>query len=137
MRTVLLAGAMAMGLMTGAVAQDAPPDAVRSVIQGQIDAFIARDPVTAFTFASPMIKGMFGTPENFGMMVSSGYPMIWSPSSVKYLGLRDVAGRQIQRVMVTDGAGATFLFDYDMIEVPPDGWKINGVFPVPDQGAGA
>ncbi len=135
MRSLMLAGAMALGLATGAVAQDADP--IRSVIQGQMDAFIARDPVTAFTFASPMIKGMFGSPENFGAMVSSGYPMIWNPSSVKYLGLREVAGRQIQRVMVTDGTGKTHLFDYDMIEVPPDGWKINGVFPVPDQGAGA
>ncbi len=91
MRTLMLAAAMLLGLATGAAAQDADP--IRSVIQGQMDAFIAKDPVTAFTFASPMIKGMFGSPENFGAMVSSGYPMIWNPSAVKYLGSARCCGQ--------------------------------------------
>jgi Domain of unknown function (DUF4864) len=135
MRSLMLAGAMVLGLATGSLAQD--PGAIQTVIQGQMDAFIAKDADQAFGFASPMIRGMFGSSENFGAMVSNGYPMIWSPASVKYLGLRKAGTMLLQRIIVTDASGKSFLFDYDMIEVPPDGWKINGVFPVQDESAGA
>jgi Domain of unknown function (DUF4864) len=129
-----LAGILAFSPLS---AQEADSGAIQTVIQGQMDAFTAKDPVAAFTFASPMIKGMFGSPDNFGSMVSSSYPMIWSPTSVKYLGTRQAGAMLLQRVLVTDASGKSFLFDYDMVEVPPDGWKINGVYPVPDAGAGA
>ncbi len=135
MRSLMWAGAMVLGLATGSAAQD--PGAIQTVIQGQMDAFVAKDANQAFSFASPMIKGMFGSPENFGSMVSGAYPMIWSPASVKYLGMRKAGAMLLQRVLVTDASGKSFLFDYDMVEVPPDGWKINGVYPVPDEGAGA
>lgn len=130
-------GLSSLGAVPDALAQDASDQAIRGVIQGQMDAFTAKDPGLAFTYASPMIKGMFGTPDNFGAMVQSGYPMIWSPAAVRYLGLREAGGRLIQRIMVTDATGATHLFDYDMVEVAGEGWRINGVYPVPDQGAGA
>ena len=56
-------------------AQEAP---IQKTIQSQIDAFLADDFARAFTFASPNIKGIFGTPENFGAMVkkrlSDGLP---------------------------------------------------------------
>ena len=51
-------------------------DAARQVISDQIAAFQQDDFETAFTYASPMIKGIFGTPERFGQMVREGYPMV-------------------------------------------------------------
>ncbi len=94
-----------------------------------MEAFRAGDPAAAFAFASPMIKRMFGTPETFGSMVQSGYPMIWAPGEVRFLGASRGPGGIEQRLAVTDRQGGIHFFDYDMIETP-DGWQINGVRPV-------
>ena len=52
--------------------------------------------------------------------------MVWRPSEVQYLELRETAGFLFQRVMITDGEGAVHVLEYQMIEL--DGmWKINGV----------
>ncbi|MDH5452560.1 MAG: DUF4864 domain-containing protein [Paracoccaceae bacterium] len=108
---------------------------IRTIIESQIEAFREKELGTAFSFASPMIRGMFGTPENFGRMVQEGYPMIWRPSAVEFLDLRDENGRLMQRLSVRDSSGRLFLFDYDMI-AGPDGWRINGVYPVPEPDIG-
>lgn len=116
-----------------AMAQEAP---IRETIQSQIDAFQNDDFAQAFTFASPNIKSLFGTPENFGLMVRQGYPMVHRPADVKMLDLRTVDGRLWQRVMITDQQGRTHMLDYQMIETA-EGWQINGVQLLPAPGVGA
>jgi len=125
---------MALGLSGPAVAQDA--QAIEGVIGSQLDAFNARDVETAFSYASPMIKGMFGTPQNFGLMVEQGYPMVWSNADVRFLELREIAGQLWQKVLLRDETGGLHVVDYQMIETA-DGWQINGVsiLPAPDVGA--
>ena len=123
MRALLIAVTMMFGLAIGAKAQDAD---IQGVIGSQIEAFKVDDFATAFTFASPSIQGMFRTPENFGRMVSQGYPMVWRPAEVEYLDLREEAGALWQRVMITDAKGAVHLLDYRMVETE-NGWKISGV----------
>lgn len=128
-----------LSLILAATLSLAPParaDGIDSTIRSQFDAFLADDFARAFTFASPAIKGLFGTPENFGAMVKQGYPMVYRPSDVKMLERREVAGTQVQRVMVTDQAGRTHVLDYQMIETP-EGWQINGVQLLPGIGVGA
>lgn len=110
----------------GARADLARVPALENVIQDQLDAFQQDDFATAFTFASPNIKGLFGTSDRFGQMVRSGYPMVWRPADVRYLSLRQEAGQLWQRVMITDQAGALHFVDYQMIDTD-DGWQINGV----------
>jgi Domain of unknown function (DUF4864) len=129
-----LAAALVLALATAAPAQTA--DGIESTIRSQMDAFLADDFATAFTFASPTIKGVFGTPENFGAMVKQGYPMVHRPAEVRMLERRAVGGAMVQRVMVTDGAGNTHVLDYQMIETA-DGWQINGVQLLPGVGVGA
>ena len=104
-------------------AQDAE---IKDVIQRQIEAFKKDDFATAFTFASPMIQRLFRNSENFGDMVREGYPMVWRPERVDFLGLRLQSGRMIQRVLITDMAGAEYVLEYFMIETE-NGWVINGV----------
>lgn len=99
---------------------------ITETIQSQIEAFLRDDFDTAFTFASPMIQGIFGTPQRFGAMVREGYPMVWRPSDVRYLELREIGGRFYQKVMVIDADGLLYILDYQMIE-SPEGWRINGV----------
>jgi hypothetical protein len=125
-----------LALAVPGAAQDSGNPDIEATIQSQFDAFLKDDVATAFTFASPNIKGMFGTPERFGQMVQNGYPMVWRPGQVRYLELRNVAGRLWQRVMVTDQAGRVHMLDYQMIETP-DGWQINGVQLLPESSVGA
>ncbi len=126
-----------MGLLFAshpATAQD--NSAIETVIGTQLRAFNDRDVETAWSFASPAIKGMFGTPENFGVMVERGYPMVWTNSDAQFLELREISGRLWQKVMIRDAAGGLHILDYQMVETP-DGWQINGVqiLPAPDVGA--
>ena len=125
MRATLL-GTVAAILIAGAtLAQDAQ-SAITATIQSQIDAFLTDDFDTAFSYASPNIKRMFGTSEQFGMMVWQGYPMVWRPGAVRYLELEEKGGGLFQKVLITDGQGVPHLLEYQMIETA-DGWQINGV----------
>jgi Domain of unknown function (DUF4864) len=132
MRRSLLAVVVSLALSLPGLAQEEP---IQSTIQSQIEAFQADDFAQAFSFASPNIKGIFGTPENFGAMVKNGYPMVYRPAEVEMLELRDVAGNLWQRVRITDQAGQGHYLDYMMIETP-EGWQINAVqlSPAPDIG---
>ncbi|MBC7478442.1 MAG: DUF4864 domain-containing protein [Pseudorhodobacter sp.] len=128
-----------LGLLmaAGAGAQDAAQQQpIQSTITAQIEAFRKSDFDRAFTFASPNIHQLFGTAGNFGMMVTTGYPMVVNPAQVEMQDLRMVGGALWQRVRVTDQQGQTYLLDYQMIE-SPSGWLINAVQvqKAPDVGA--
>ena len=124
--------ALAVVLALPAAAEES---GIEAVISDQLSAFNARDVERAWTHASPMIQGMFGTPENFGRMVRQGYPMVWSNSDARFLERREMAGSLYQRVMVRGPDGSLWILAYEMIEV--DGvWRIDGVaiLPAPDVG---
>ncbi|MEX0348691.1 MAG: DUF4864 domain-containing protein [Paracoccaceae bacterium] len=123
MRRLILSLLIGLGLSLSAQAQSGE---IEANIRAQIDAFKSDDFASAFTFASPSIQRLFGTPENFGAMVRNGYPMVWRPAEIRFLELRDVAGQLWQKVMITDAAGNLHVLDYQMIELE-NGWKINGV----------
>lgn len=126
MRQAFYAMILAAGFaVPGFAQQTANPD-IQATITNQITAFQADDFARAFSFASPNIKRIFGSSDNFGAMVRNGYPMVHRPGSVRMLELHEVAGALWQRVMVTDQAGATHILDYQMIQTP-EGWQINGV----------
>ena len=125
-----VAAGAAMAVRAEDVTMPGAAGAIEGVIAHQIDAFKADDVATAFSFASPMIQGMFGSAENFGAMVQNGYPMIWRPQDVEFQDLREDQGKIYQRVRVRDGSGKDFLFDYEMVEGPGGTWVINGVYPV-------
>lgn len=121
--------------VVGAMPAAAQQDAIQSTILNQFEAFKADDFAAAFGFASPVIKGIFGTPENFGAMVRQGYPMVYRPAEVRMLDQRQAGGMTVQRVLVTDAQGRSHVLDYQMVETP-DGWQINGVTLVPSGGTG-
>lgn len=123
MRLIL---ALLLALSLAPATLRAQDSAISDVIQGQISAFQANDFDTAFDYASPTIKRLFGTPERFGQMVQSGYPMVYRPAEVRMLDQRDAGSAKMQRVMIRDAQGRFHFLDYQMI--PTDmGWQINGV----------
>lgn len=133
MRQIILALALAFGLASVASAKDAE---IKGVISSQIEAFKADDFAGAFEFAHPNIRGIFQTPENFGRMVTQGYPMVWRPAEVTYLELRDIGGELWQKVQIVDAEGVVHLLDYRMRQTS-DGWKISGVQLLQSEGLSA
>lgn len=123
----LSAPVLATCLFLTATPVAAQEDAIESTIRDQIAAFLADDFATAFTFASPNIRAIFGNPENFGRMVTNGYPMVHRPAEVEMGPLREVAGALWQRVEITDAEGQSHALDYQMVEMPDGAWRINAV----------
>ena len=135
MRPLLTLAFLALPL--GAAAQDAQDQAaIEAVIADQLSDFNARDVPGAWAHASPMIQGMFGTPESFGSMVENGYPMVWDNRDARFLDLTVEDGELHQRVIIDDAEGRPWVLDYQMIELP-EGWRIDGVqvLPAPDLAA--
>ena len=134
MRALLTAAFLSLAGFTASAQDDA--GAIHDVISSQIDAFRSDDFATAFTFASPNIRQLFGTPDRFGQMVRDGYPMVRHPRDVRFAELTERDGRTVQRVLVTDDAGALHVLEYDMVP-GGDGWLIDGVRKLEDGAAGA
>ncbi|MBN2907857.1 MAG: DUF4864 domain-containing protein [Rhodobacteraceae bacterium] len=120
-------GALILGLWLAmpAWAQSAA-EAVQAVIGAQMSAFEAGDEARAFGYASPGLRRFFGSSERFGAMVRQGYPMVWRPGAVRYLGLEGQGDARRQIIEITDGEGQTHRLEYSMIETP-EGWRIDGV----------
>ncbi|MAS44790.1 MAG: DUF4864 domain-containing protein [Rhodobacteraceae bacterium] len=99
---------------------------IRETIDRQFDAFRAEDLARAFGYASPSIRRMFGSPENFGRMVREAYPMVWRPGGYAFARLDRIGDGYRQAVVITAADGTTYVADYDMIRI--DGaWRIDGV----------
>ncbi|MGR3541425.1 MAG: DUF4864 domain-containing protein [Hasllibacter sp.] len=107
---------------SAALAQETP----EATIEAQIEAFQRNDLAAAFEYASPMIRAMFGSPENFGMMVMNGYPMVWRPEELRMLGAETFPGGVVQRIGVVGPDGVYYELDYRMRETGA-GWRIEGV----------
>ena len=110
-------------LTFGAVAQQSE---IQGTINSQFEAFRADDFVGAFTYATPKLRQLFKTSENFKRMVTTGYPMVWRPAEVRYLELRERGGVMWQKVQITDAIGVVHLLDY-MMEETDLGWRIGAV----------
>lgn len=123
---LILALILGFGRALSAQTEPAADPAIAAVIQQQLDAFEADDFARAFSFASPTIKGLFGTPDNFGLMVKRGYPMVYRPGEVRFLDLREIGGVLWQKVLIRDAAGAFHTLDYQMVQ-GEGGWLIDAV----------
>jgi hypothetical protein len=116
-----------------ASAQEAPlssadRDAIRSVIEGQEDALKRDDGATAFGFASPMIRDLFGTSDTFMQMVRQGYPMVYRPQSFEFDGVTMKDGRPVQKVRVVGPDGKRHNAYYPMARLPDGTWRIDGCY---------
>lgn len=127
----LLATSMFVLFLLGghhAVRAAGEPDAFRAVIEAQLEAFRNDDGGTAFGYASPTIKSVFGTPENFMQMVVQGYPQVYRPRSVTFGAVITYLGQPTQMVHLVGPTGEVVTAYYQMQQQPDGSWKINGVF---------
>lgn len=124
-------------LASTAGAQSLPPgapDAIRGVINGQLDAFRHDDGERAFSFASPDIRAVFGDAANFMRMVRGGYAAVYRPREVEFRSLELEGGQWNQRVMLVGPDSVPVIARYIMEQQPDGSWRIDGcVFePAPD-----
>ena len=99
---------------------------IQSTISDQLRAFASDNFIEAFTHASPGIKDIFGTVENFSNMVKKGYPMVWRYNNFEFLNLEETPQGYSQMVRITDQNDKLFLLKYFMKNVAGI-WKISGV----------
>ena len=99
---------------------------IQSTISDQLRAFASDNFIEAFTHASPGIKDIYGTVENFSNMVKKGYPMVWRYNNFEFLNLEETPQGYSQIVRITDQNDKLFLLKYFMKNVAGI-WKISGV----------
>lgn len=121
---------LVFGLMFGSAPSFAQDLSVEDIISLQLEAFNARDVDAAWQFASPMIQGIFRSPDNFGRMVQNGYPMVWDNSDVRFLEQQERGEGVRQQVLIKGPDGALYVLDYQMIRTGNE-WQINGVQVLP------
>ena len=99
---------------------------IQNTISNQLEAFASDDFTEAFTHASPGIKDIFGSVDNFSRMVKKGYPMVWRYNNFQFLKLEETPQGYSQIVRITDKKDELFLLKYFMKNISGV-WKISGV----------
>ena len=105
-------------------AEDA--QAVRKVIEAQLDAFRKDDAARAFSYATPAIQKMFDSPDGFVRMVRAQYPVVYRPRSVTFRSPVRIGADLAQPVRMTDQGGHPWVVVYPMERQPDGSWRING-----------
>jgi hypothetical protein len=101
---------------------------VQSVIERQLNAFLADDAATAYSFAAPNITARFPTDEIFMEMVRQGYRPVYRPRSWSFGPISETADRIEQIVNIIDAEGVEWAARY-VLEKQPDGsWKITACY---------
>lgn len=104
-----------------------PGDGIRATISRQLDAFGRDDWVEAFTYASPMLQKLFGTPEQFRNMVLGGYRAVYRPQQVTFRELDTSGPRPVQMVFFIGPDGLAYLAAYEMEQQQDGSWRISAV----------
>jgi Domain of unknown function (DUF4864) len=124
----LISAILFVFLLAPARAESADQKAFQAVISGQLEAFKKDDGQTAYSFAAPIVKGIFPNVETFMGMVKRGYEPIYKNSNYVFSDLKtDSLGRPAQHVIITALNGKRYEAVYAMQQQPDGSWKIAGV----------
>jgi hypothetical protein len=104
----------------------ADQEAVQAIIRSQLNAFLADDGATAFSFASPGIQGMFGSADTFMKMVRQSYPQVYRAREAEFRDVVEIHGRPTQRVLLVGPDGKPVIALYAMERQPDGSWRIDG-----------
>ena len=122
--------ALCLALAAPAVAHSAVTaddvEAIRAVINRQIDAFRRDDAREAFALVSPDVQETFGTPERFLNVVRVSYRAVYRPASIAFLRLTVMGHDAVQQVQLTEHSGAVWVAYYAMQRQPDGTWRTNG-----------
>lgn len=122
---------LVLGLAAPSFGQDvssADRTAIRDVIQSQVEAFRRDDAPGAFGYASPTIRGIFGSPEIFMDMVRQGYQPVYRPQTFDFREIVTLNGQVTQKVHVVGPDGRPVTAFYPMTQLPDGTWRIDGCY---------
>jgi len=99
---------------------------VEKTVQGQLEAFQAKDAERAYSYLTPKARARAGSPQKFMQMIQKKYPALYNPVSFELRGLEPRRGILQKTVNVV---GPDFL-DYRAffkLQPQPDGkWSVVG-----------
>jgi len=121
---ILLALPLLVGLIRPAAAGG--DDAIRGVIESQLQAFRADDAARAYSYAAPAIRRMFPSAEIFMTMVRNGYPEVYRPRDYRFDELVANGATPMQKVWITGDNGERVLALYTMTRLADGSWRIAG-----------
>jgi hypothetical protein len=125
MRALLLLAAVLIGLASPAAAAD-DIAAAQNVIRSQEQAFARDDAIAAYSYAAPVIQGMFQQPETFMTMVRQGYAPVYRHRSFEFGEARVEGDAIAQRVRIIDANGEGWEALYTLERQPDGSLKITG-----------
>jgi hypothetical protein len=132
---VLLVLLIVLGLSAPAAAfSEADRAAIQNTIERQLQAFLADDGPTAYSFAAPNITAMFPTVESFMAMVQQGYQPVYRPRSYSFGELKEEPGYLEQAVDIVDAKGEFWTAVYTLRQQADGSWKITGCYLVKKAG---
>lgn len=105
---------------------DTDRSSIRDVIESQLAAFQRDDGARAFSYASPSVRGRFGTPERFMHMVRTGYAPVYRPREVAFRDLVVAGEVPAQKVLLVGPDGVPVMAIYPMQRQADGSWKIDG-----------
>ena len=108
--------------------------AVQAVVQSQLAAFAADDAKRAFSYATPELRKVFGSPATFMAMVKNSYPVVYRPASVAFLKPEGSGNEAVQRVQMLDADGTSYLAVYSLQRQKDMTWRISGCAVVENKG---
>ncbi|UUX51998.1 DUF4864 domain-containing protein [Nisaea acidiphila] len=129
MRSVIGQFVVLVGLLLASYPLHAaePADSIRGTINSQLDAFQRDDWAEAFTYASPVLQKIFGTPDRFRNMVLGGYRAVYRPQQVTFRELDTSGPRPVQIVFFIGPDGLAYLAAYEMEQQQDGSWRISAV----------
>ena len=124
--TVVLFAFMSLAAFAQSISETEKTEFQR-IITAQISAFRADDGPTAYSYAAPVVRNIFPTPEIFMSMVKRGYSPVYRPQSFNFTeALIDPLGRPAQKMLVVGPDGKTYEALYSMEKQPDGTWRISG-----------
>jgi hypothetical protein len=99
-------------------------NAIQGVIASQMDAFRHDDGTKAFSFATPQLQTMFGSPASFMGLVRRAYQPVYRPRSYHFGDAHTEGDAVIQEVALIGPDGLPHLALYTMEHEPDGNWKI-------------
>jgi len=127
----LIVALMASQSYRPAQAEENAPKAVRAVIEAQMAAFQRNDGDAAYAFASPDVRKIFASPENFLRMVRAQYLPVYRPRMVKFREWHLQDGEFSQKLLIVGPRQRAYIAVYTLRRHENDRWLITGVFLAP------
>ncbi|MEM8878462.1 MAG: DUF4864 domain-containing protein [Pseudomonadota bacterium] len=132
--TLLVMAALVLAGPAQAEPSSATENAVRGVIESQIDAFRRDDANGAYRFAAPSIKQRFPNPDIFMDMVRRGYAPVYRPQDFDFGTITGTDAQVQQHVDIVGPNSELWTAVYTLQRGSEGDWRITGVYLVKQPG---